>query len=154
MRKDGTLTLDLPDEAATAALGAQLAPLLRPGDAVLLEGDLGAGKTTLARAMLRALAADPTLEVPSPTYTLVQEYPTPAGRVCHLDLWRLDGPAALDELGWEEAREGIVLVEWPERLGPRRPAAALAIHLAATPEGGRQAVLSGWAGRWGHGGDP
>lgn len=140
-----TLTLDLPDLAATHALAARLAALLRAGDAVLLEGPLGAGKSELARAVLRAAAADPALEVPSPTFTLVQSYDLPAGPAHHFDLYRLDGPEGLAELGWEEAREGIVIVEWPDRLGAAAPAGAL--RIALTPGAGetaRRAVLSGW----------
>ena len=141
------LQLMLPDEAATAALGARIAAHLAPGDAVLLEGPLGAGKSTLARALLRALCGDPGLEVPSPSYTLVQEYETPRGPAHHLDLWRTEGPEALHELGWEDAREGIVLVEWPDRLGGLRPADALQITLHLAPADTRRAVLSGWPDR-------
>ncbi|WP_376097962.1 tRNA (adenosine(37)-N6)-threonylcarbamoyltransferase complex ATPase subunit type 1 TsaE [Roseomonas sp. CCTCC AB2023176] len=139
------LTLDLPDEAATAALGARLAAVLRPGDAVLLDGPLGAGKSALARAVLRAAAGDPALEVPSPTFTLVQTYDLPAGPAHHFDLYRLDGPAGLRELGWEEAREGVVLVEWPDRLGDLAPPDSLRITLAfgEAPEA-RRATFSGW----------
>jgi tRNA threonylcarbamoyladenosine biosynthesis protein TsaE len=140
-----TVTLDLPDLAATHALAARLAGLLRAGDAVLLEGPLGAGKSELARAVLRAAARDPALEVPSPTFTLVQSYDLPAGPAHHFDLYRLDGPDGLAELGWDEAREGIVLVEWPDRLGPERPSDALTITLAPlAAEDARRATLSGW----------
>ena len=143
-----TLTLDLPDLAATHALAARLAALLRPGDAVLLEGPLGAGKSEFARALLRAAAGDPGLEVPSPTFTLVQSYDLPAGPAHHFDLYRLDGPDGLDELGWEEAREGIVLVEWPERLGGECPEGALTIALEPlADEHTRRARLSGWDAR-------
>jgi tRNA threonylcarbamoyladenosine biosynthesis protein TsaE len=137
--------ITLPDLAATEALAAALARLVRSGDAILLEGRLGAGKTAFARAFLRAATGDPALDVPSPTFTLVQEYDTSLGRVHHFDLWRLDGPAALDELGWDEARDGIVLAEWPDRLGPLRPPDALTIALAAgeTPDA-RRATLT-WA---------
>ncbi len=139
-------TLLLDDLDATEALGRAVAGALRPGDAVLLDGPLGAGKTSLARALLRAACRDPALEVPSPTYTLVQGYDSPLGPILHFDLWRLDGPAALDELGWDEARDGIVLVEWPDRLGALRPADALAIDLQ--PQGGcRRASLAGWDAR-------
>lgn len=143
-----TITLDLPDLPATHALAARLAGLLRAGDAVLLEGPLGAGKSELARAVLRAAVGDPALEVPSPTFTLVQSYDLPAGPAHHFDLYRLDGPAGLAELGWDEAREGIVLVEWPDRLGAEAPADALRITLMpGEAEEARRAVLSGWDAR-------
>jgi tRNA threonylcarbamoyladenosine biosynthesis protein TsaE len=143
-----SLTLLLPDEAATAALAARVARHARAGDAVLLEGPLGAGKSAFARAFLRAASSDPALEVPSPTFTLVQAYDLPAGPAFHFDLWRLDGPDGLRELGWEEAREGIVLVEWPDRLGDWRPGDALVIALApGEAEEQRVATLSGWGAR-------
>jgi tRNA threonylcarbamoyladenosine biosynthesis protein TsaE len=145
-----TVTLTLPDPAATASLAARAAALARPGDALLLEGPLGAGKSAFARAFLRAASGDPALEVPSPTFTLVQSYDLPRGPAFHFDLWRLDGPADLQELGWEEAREGIVLVEWPDRLGPLRPADALTVALApGDAEEARIATISGWPGRIG-----
>lgn len=125
-----SLTITLPDLPATEHLAGVIATLARPGDAILLEGPLGAGKSAFARAFLRAATADPALEVPSPTFTLVQTYETRVGTVHHYDLWRLDGPAALDELGWDEARDDIVLVEWPDRLGDGRPDDALTINLA------------------------
>lgn len=143
-----TVTLDLPDLPATHALAARLARLLRAGDAVLLDGRLGAGKSELARAVLRAATGDPALEVPSPTFTLVQSYDLPAGPAHHFDLYRLDGPAGLAELGWEEAREGIVLVEWSDRLGAEAPADALRIVLMpGDAEEARRVVLSGWDAR-------
>jgi tRNA threonylcarbamoyladenosine biosynthesis protein TsaE len=142
------LRLDLPDEAATAALAARVAALARPGDAVLLDGPLGAGKSSFCRAFLRAARGDLALEVPSPTFTLVQEYALPGTTAFHFDLWRLDGPQGLAELGWEEAREGIVLVEWPDRLGALRPDGALAVSLApGADEGARLATLAGWPDR-------
>ena len=142
-------TLDLPSLAATESLAARIAALARAGDAILLEGPLGAGKTAFARAFLRAAAADPTLDVPSPSYTLVQTYDTPRFRAHHFDLWRLDGPDALVELGWEDARRDLVLVEWPERLGDLRPADALTIALAPAGEDRRRASLAGWPDRIG-----
>ncbi|MCC6719245.1 MAG: tRNA (adenosine(37)-N6)-threonylcarbamoyltransferase complex ATPase subunit type 1 TsaE [Acetobacteraceae bacterium] len=137
----------LPSLAATHALAARLAAQVRPGDAILLEGPLGAGKSALARAFLRAITGDPTLEVPSPTFTLVQSYDTPRGPVHHFDLWRLDGPAALAELGWDDLSRDIVLVEWPDRLGDLRPPESLTIRLEATGPESRAADIDGWPGR-------
>jgi tRNA threonylcarbamoyladenosine biosynthesis protein TsaE len=144
-------TIHLPDLAATERLAAAVAALAHPGDAILLEGPLGAGKTAFARAFLRATSDDPALEVPSPTFTLVQSYATPRGMIHHFDLWRLNGPDALAELDWEEARDDIVLVEWPDRLGPLRPADGLTVALrpADPSPGARQAALSGWPDRIG-----
>ncbi len=144
-----TRLIELPDLAATEALATAVAALARPGDAILLDGPMGAGKTTFARAFLRAASGDPTLEVPSPTFTLVQSYETRIGTVFHFDLWRLDGPGGLAELGWEEARDGIVLVEWPDRLGALRPADALSIELHINSQETRRAVVSGWPDRLG-----
>lgn len=143
----GMRDIPLPDEQATAALGRMLAAHLHAGDAVLLEGDLGAGKTTLARALLRALCGDATMEVPSPSYTLVQVYEAAGTEISHFDLWRLDGPDALHELAWDDACEGVVLVEWPDRLGALKPDGALHIHLLHDGAGGRIARLGGWDGR-------
>lgn len=142
-------TIALPTLPATERLAGVIAALVRPGDAILLEGPLGAGKSAFARAFLRAAAADPALEVPSPTFTLVQTYETDVGTVHHYDLWRLDGPGALDELGWDEARDDIVLVEWPDRLGDLRPADALTIALVLEDGDARMATVSGWADRIG-----
>jgi tRNA threonylcarbamoyladenosine biosynthesis protein TsaE len=142
------MRIRLDSLAATEALGQRLAGLLRAGDAILLEGPLGAGKSALARALLRAATGDAALEVPSPTFTLVQSYPLPGGLMAHhFDLYRLDGPAGLTELGWEEAREGVVLVEWPDRLGPLAPADALRVTLTPLDGDARDAELAGWAGR-------
>jgi tRNA threonylcarbamoyladenosine biosynthesis protein TsaE len=143
---EGPITLHLDSLAATERLAARLASVLRPGDALLLRGPLGAGKSALARAVLRRLAGDPALEVPSPSFTLVQSYDLPDGGAAHhYDLYRLSGPADLAELGWDEAREGIVLVEWPDRLGPLRPDDAIDLSLAPNGAGEeeRVATLSG-----------
>lgn len=143
------MQLILADLAATEALAARLARQARPGDALLLDGPLGAGKSALARAFLRAAAGDPALEVPSPTFTLVQSYDLPGGTTAHhYDLYRLSGPGGLGELGWDEAREGIVIVEWPDRLGPLAPADALRVTLSpGAAEEERVARLEGWEGR-------
>lgn len=132
--------MSLPDERATDQLGATLAARLQIGDVVGLKGELGAGKTTLARAILRAAAEDARLIVPSPTFTLVEVYETPRGSFWHFDLYRLETPEHVFELGWEEAlAEGISIIEWPERLGPLLPK-----HLSVTLEvdgDGRRALL-------------
>jgi tRNA threonylcarbamoyl adenosine modification protein YjeE len=131
----------------TAALAARIAATLGRGDTVALEGDLGAGKTTLARAILRALGSDEA--VPSPSFTLVQRYETPRLAVSHFDLYRIDNAAEIDELGLDEAlSEGAALIEWPERAGNRLPADALHVQLAITTEELRRARVSGplrWA---------
>jgi tRNA threonylcarbamoyladenosine biosynthesis protein TsaE len=142
------LIIDLEDEAATSALACRLGPLLRSGDVVALRGDLGAGKTAFARALIQSLG-DPDDEVPSPTFTLVQTYETPAGSIWHFDLYRLSGADEVIELGWDEVRaDGIALVEWPDRLGSLLPADRLdiAISFGATP-GARRASLTGY-GAW------
>lgn len=149
-----TRTLTLPDEAATTALARAVAPCLRAGDVMALRGDLGAGKTAFARALIRALCGEET-EVPSPTFTLVQMYDAPDVSLWHFDLYRLSGPDEVYEVGWDEARDGIVLVEWPERLGPLLPPERLDLTLTITGPGAageeaRRATLSGpalWAER-------
>jgi tRNA threonylcarbamoyladenosine biosynthesis protein TsaE len=143
------LLLKLPDLRATEALAAAVAARVRRSDAILLEGPLGAGKTAFARAFLRAATGDPSLEVPSPSFTLVQSYDTQFGPVHHFDLWRIEDPAGLIELGWDEARADIVLVEWPDRLGVLRPADALTIALEPQEGDARSAALSGWPDRIG-----
>jgi len=108
--------ISLPDEAATQAFGARLAAYLEPGDVIALEGDLGAGKSTLARALLRALGV--TGDIPSPTFTLIQQYDTPYLMVAHVDLYRIEDDSEIDELGLEDALDyGALVVEWPARLG-------------------------------------
>jgi tRNA threonylcarbamoyladenosine biosynthesis protein TsaE len=151
-RMDRGRTLRLVSEAATAALGAALATRARAGDVILLAGPYGAGKTALARAFLRAATGDPALIVPSPSFTLVQTYALPAGITAwHYDLWRASGEADLAELGWDEARAGIALVEWPERLGDATPGEALSVTLApvAGEPDARDVTLAGWPGRLG-----
>jgi tRNA threonylcarbamoyladenosine biosynthesis protein TsaE len=140
-----TFSFFLPDEAATERLGAALARRLRPRDVVALQGGLGVGKTTLARAILRAAAGDPALIVPSPTFTLVEIYDTPVGVFWHFDLYRLEEPEQVFELGWEEARaDGTALVEWAERLGALLPRGRLTVTLAMEGDG-RRADLQGEA---------
>jgi tRNA threonylcarbamoyladenosine biosynthesis protein TsaE len=140
-----TFSFFLPDEAATERLGATLASRLRPRDVVALQGGLGVGKTTLARAILRAASGDPALIVPSPTFTLVEIYDTPMGVFWHFDLYRLEEPEQVFELGWEEARaDGMALVEWAERLGTLLPRERLTVTLAMEGDG-RRADLEGEA---------
>ena len=145
-----TRTLTLPDEEATAALARRMAALLAPGDMVALRGDLGAGKTALARALIRAVT-EAEAEVPSPTFTLVQTYDTDIGPLWHFDLYRLSGPDEVVELGWDEARaEAVALVEWPDRLGPMMPEERLDLTLTLDGPTARRAELTGhgsWAGR-------
>ena len=141
-----TKTITLDGLAATEALGARIAAGLSVGDAVTLEGDLGAGKTTLARAILRALGV--TESVPSPTFTLVQSYETARLTVRHYDLYRIKSPREIDELGLDEALEqGAVLIEWPENAEGRLPGDALHVVLSATGEQSRRADIAGPA-RW------
>lgn len=129
----------LPDDDATARFGAELAATLKPGDIVSLEGDLGAGKTAMARAIIRALAGDPALDVPSPTFALLQPYDTPLAPVLHADLYRLADAAEMDELGLLDDPDAIVLVEWAERAPQLVAAVTVTVRLAIPPGGiGRQ----------------
>lgn len=138
----------LSDEAATARLAAAAAAAALPGDLIALHGPLGAGKTAFARGFLRALGV--AEEVPSPTFTLVQTYDAAPCPVWHCDLYRLARPDDAAELGLEEALdEAILLVEWPERMGPPPPAPRLDVRLAFAG-GGRAARLEahgGWRAR-------
>ncbi len=154
-----TLRLDLPDPAATAALAVRLAALVRRGDVIALGGDLGTGKTSLARAFINALpraedepAAEAPEEVPSPTFTLVQIYRRKPADVWHFDLYRLKRPEEAYELGIEEAfAEAISLIEWPERVGRLLPADRLdlVLHFTDRPEARRAELCGrgGWAER-------
>jgi tRNA threonylcarbamoyladenosine biosynthesis protein TsaE len=141
----------LADEAATDTFGRRLAARLAPGDIVLLSGDLGAGKTALARGILAGLGH--AGEVPSPTFTLVQSYELPGVRlpVWHVDLYRLDDPNEVEELGLDEIlADGALIIEWPERAGGRWPE-ALHLTLADTGEGSRRLtarVPPAWEARW------
>jgi tRNA threonylcarbamoyladenosine biosynthesis protein TsaE len=143
----------LPDLEATGALARRLARVLGPGDVVGLAGPLGAGKTTLARALIEALAAAgggaPVGEVPSPTFTLVQVYETGGPAVWHFDLYRLERPADALELAIEEAfADAISLIEWPDRLGGLMPADWLEVTIDREGDGdARRARIQGHGAR-------
>ena len=138
--------IDPPDAVATAGLGRALGPVLRPGDAILLAGPVGAGKTHLARALIQSILVVPE-DVPSPTFTLVQVYETTRGPLWHADLYRLSDPDEVEELGLADAFEtAICLVEWPDRLHTPPPG-ALTIDLAHAGES-RTATLTWEGGGW------
>ena len=146
-----TLTLATP--AATEALGRALAPHLAAGDTVALTGDLGAGKTHLARAMIgaRLAALGRTEEIPSPSYTLVQTYDLGETELWHADLYRLGDPGEVAELGLDEAfTRAIAIVEWADRLGAALPARHLAIALDFVPgaEDARRARIAATGLGW------
>lgn len=144
------LQLDAMSEDALAALALRLAPRLRPGDFLALRGDLGAGKTAFARYLIRALMGNDAEEVPSPTFALVQPYDAPRFTIHHFDFYRLSGPGEIAELGLGDAlAAGIVLAEWPERLGNDLPADRLEVALTetATDETLRHVTLEGF-GTW------
>ncbi|HUN52569.1 MAG TPA: tRNA (adenosine(37)-N6)-threonylcarbamoyltransferase complex ATPase subunit type 1 TsaE [Candidatus Sulfotelmatobacter sp.] len=141
----------LPDLAATLTLAGRLAALAAAGDVIALSGPLGAGKTAFARAFINSLSGE-SVEVPSPTFTLLQTYPTPRGTIWHFDFYRLERAEEAYELGIEEAfADGISLIEWPERVAALLPADLLTVALceAAAPDA-RRASLAGrgtWSGR-------
>jgi len=139
----------LADEAATARLGAAIALRLRVGEAVCLSGPLGAGKSTLARALVRALTT-PDEEVPSPTFTLVQFYEGARLKIAHFDLYRLTAPEEAYEIGLDEALDdGAAVIEWPERLEGQLPEDRLDVEIALL-EAGRSVRLTphgAWEGR-------
>lgn len=144
MTDDPGLSLFLPDDTATSRLGALLAGLVRAGDTVLLQGQIGAGKTHLARALIQARLGRAE-DVPSPSFTLVQTYSTSDVEIWHADLYRISHPDEVLELGLDDAfATAICLIEWPDRLGRNAPANALTIALS-TEDNGRRAELSGRA---------
>ena len=141
--------LDLASDVDTRLLGARLAQLLRAGDVIALHGDLGAGKTTLARGLIQSRLG-PDEDVPSPTYTLVQTYDFGGLPVWHFDLYRLETPDAVFELGWDDTPLGAVLIEWPELAGRHLPEARLDVFLENSGEGRRaklEARGEGWQER-------
>lgn len=140
--------MNLPDEAATTRLGQAIAALLRPGEAVCLSGPLGAGKSTLARALVRALTT-PDEEAPSPTFTLVQFYEGPRLSVAHFDLYRLSDPNEAYELGLDEALDtGAAVIEWPERLDGNLPPDRLDVEIELTEDAGSRVARLTPHGAW------
>ena len=143
----------LADEAATARLGAAVARTLAAGEAVCLKGVLGAGKSTLARGLIRERTGSAE-DVPSPTFTLVQFYEGQGLKLAHFDLYRLSNPGEADEIGLDEALdEGAAIIEWPERLGRHLPRDRLDIEMLIVGETGRESRLArlnphgAWEGR-------
>lgn len=143
--------LILADPAATERAGAAIAAALRPGDVVALSGELGAGKTTLARGLLTGLGL--TSEAPSPSFAIVIAYAPPDVRVplWHVDLYRVEAAEELDELGLADARaDAALLIEWPDRLGDALWADTLRLHLSVEPDGARRLTWicpSSWEAR-------
>jgi hypothetical protein len=143
-----SFTVALANEQATERLVTDIAAALDPGDLVTLSGDLGAGKTTFARAMIRYLADNPAIPVPSPTFTLMQTYDLPRFPVVHADLYRLEGPGELAELGFDDLpRDAVVLLEWPDRAAGFLPPDRLDVAFTLDPKAGpehRQARITGY----------
>ena len=144
--------IGLPDPQATEAFGALLAKHVQPGDVITLEGTLGAGKTSVARGLLAALGL--AGEAPSPSFAIVQPYEPPEVRfpVLHVDLYRIDDPAEIEELALDDARyDLLLLVEWPERAGPDYWPDALRLSLTIEPDGTRSLTIGvpeAWRSRW------
>src|SRR4051795_2986813 len=148
MTEPSTLTVALANETATAQLMADLALLTNAGDVITLSGDLGAGKTAAARAMIHYLAGDEALEVPSPTFTLVQGYDLPSFPLVHADLYRISDPRELEEIGlWPLPEGAVALIEWPERAAGSLPDDRIDVALSHRPALGsaaRAAVITGY----------
>jgi len=140
----------LADEKATLAAGREISTLIRSGDVITLSGALSAGKTTLVRGLLAALGHKG--EVPSPSFAIVQPYEELSPPVWHVDLYRIEQPSDLDELGLEDIRdEGVLIVEWPEHAGRGMWPDALALSLETLDDGSRSLtaqVPAAWEGRW------
>ncbi len=140
------IQFELPSLSATAKLARKLAPVLKGGDVIALRGGLGAGKTTFARALITSLLGRET-DVPSPTYTLVQTYAGPHFPIFHMDLYRLEQPDEVFELGWEETHDGLALIEWPDRAGTHLPRWRLDLTLEILGNS-RKAVLEPHGEDW------
>src|ERR1700719_2423052 len=143
-----SFTVTIPNEAALAAFMTDIAAALEPGDLITLSGDLGAGKTTFARALIRYVAGDDTIEVPSPTFTLMQAYELSPFPIVHADLYRLSGTSELVELGFDDLPDGaVVLLEWPDRAGGFLPPDRLDVTFTLAPQLGpdvRNARFTGY----------
>ncbi|MFC7291574.1 tRNA (adenosine(37)-N6)-threonylcarbamoyltransferase complex ATPase subunit type 1 TsaE [Hirschia litorea] len=137
----------LKSEADTFALAQSLAPILRVSDVIALYGDLGAGKTTFARALIRTLLSEAQMDVPSPTFTIVQTYDAPQFPIWHFDMYRIEDESELDELGLDETIDGLTLIEWPSRMGEQLPTYRLDITLDLDATG-RSATLTGHGEDW------
>ena len=139
----------LADEEATRQIGGKLAALAKPGDVITLSGPLGVGKTALARGFLVALGHSG--EVPSPSFAIVQPYEDVDPQVWHVDLYRIEDPSEIEELGLDSAAAAVLLVEWPDRVGEARWTDALRLSLDFGPDGDRiltAEVPPSWEGRW------
>ena len=139
----------LKREEQTAAAGAALASVMKKGDVITLSGPLGVGKTALARGLIVALGHE--ADVPSPSFAIVQPYEDLDPPVWHVDLYRIEDSSELDELGLDAAADAVLLVEWPERAGPKMWPQALALSLDFAPDGERiltAKVPPSWEGRW------
>jgi tRNA threonylcarbamoyladenosine biosynthesis protein TsaE len=142
------LIFESPDE--TANFACKFGKILRPGDAVLLVGDIGAGKSFFARALIQSLQTTPE-DVPSPTFTLVQTYDTDVGEIWHADLYRLSGPDEIVELGLTDAFEtSICLIEWPDRLADLAPKSAITLALTTLTDETREVLICGASKQWGN----
>src|ERR1700691_3275678 len=134
-----SFTVTIPNEEALVAFVTDISGALEPGDLVTLSGDLGAGKTTFARALIRHLAGDDAIEVPSPTFTFLQTYELPRLTLVHADLYRISGTAELAELGFDDLSDGaVVLMEWPDRAAGFLPPDRLDITFTLTPQLGSE----------------
>jgi len=139
----------LEDEQATTRVGGELAKLAKPGDVITLSGPLGVGKTALARGFIAAVGHDG--EVPSPSFAIVQPYDEIDPPVWHVDLYRIDDPSEIDELGLDAADDAVLLVEWPERAGEQAWPDALRLTLAFAQDDARSLTVEvppAWEGRW------
>lgn len=140
------IEFSLLNDDDTQKLGAKLASFVKMGDFIALFGDLGAGKTTFARGFIQGALSE-AIDVPSPTFTLLQTYDAPEFQIYHFDLYRLKDPDEIWELGWEDIENGVTLAEWPQMAGDFLPSPRLEIYIEITPKG-RKAILRDIGGNW------